>query len=81
MDYATLGTRNETQMVQINLAPHHSYRKVWNSDNVELYRSNFMNTVLFYPAGLFRGAVPVVVAGVVPLRSGGAVFAGHERRN
>ncbi len=30
MDYAALYTRNETQMVQINL----SYREVWSRDNV-----------------------------------------------
>ena len=53
MDYAALCTRNETQMVQLNL----SYREVWSRDNVELYRSNFTNTVLFYPAGLLGASL------------------------
>lgn len=36
----------------IVLQPFHSYREVWNGGNIEIYRSNFMNVVLFYPAGL-----------------------------
>ena len=50
--YTTLGTRNDTQIVQINLEMFHSYREVWNGGNPEIYRSNFMNVILFYPAGL-----------------------------
>ena len=72
--YATLGTRNSTQIVQINLVPFHSYREVWSGGNPEIYRSNFMNVVLFYPAGLlatsllpearhgWRGCLLVVLA-------------------
>ena len=56
-DYATLGARNETQMVQINLTPLHSYLKVWNCDNVEFYQSNFMKNMLFYPAGLLGASL------------------------
>ena len=34
------------------LLPFHSYRAVVAGENPELLRSNFMNAVLFYPAGL-----------------------------
>ena len=34
------------------LLPFHSYRAVLAGESRELLRSNFMNTVLFYPAGL-----------------------------
>lgn len=34
------------------LIPFHSYRAVLDGGNRELFRSNFMNVVLFYPAGL-----------------------------
>ena len=36
----------------VNLIPFHSYRAVQSGANPELYRSNFMNAALFYPAGL-----------------------------
>lgn len=35
------------------LIPFHSYRSVIAGENKEILRSNFMNVVLFYPAGLF----------------------------
>ena len=35
------------------LIPFHSYRAVMAGGNREILRSNFMNVVLFYPAGLF----------------------------
>ena len=35
------------------LIPFHSYRAVMAGENKEILRSNFMNVVLFYPAGLF----------------------------
>lgn len=35
------------------LIPFHSYRAVLAGENKEILRSNFMNVVLFYPAGLF----------------------------
>lgn len=35
------------------LMPFHSYRAVMAGGNKEILRSNFMNVVLFYPAGLF----------------------------
>ena len=34
------------------LLPFHSYRAVIAGENKEILRSNFMNVVLFYPAGL-----------------------------
>jgi glycopeptide antibiotics resistance protein len=34
------------------LTPFHSYYLALNGGNVEIYRTNFMNVVLFYPAGL-----------------------------
>ena len=35
------------------LIPFHSYRAVIAGENNEILRSNFMNVILFYPAGLF----------------------------
>ena len=35
------------------LIPFHSYRAVMAGENKEIFRSNFMNVILFYPAGLF----------------------------
>ena len=35
------------------LIPFHSYRAVMAGENKEILRSNFMNVVLFYPAGFF----------------------------
>ena len=35
------------------MIPFHSYRAVIAGENKEILRSNFMNVVLFYPAGLF----------------------------
>ena len=48
----TLVIRNEGQDLQVNLTLFHSYREIWNGGSPEIYRSNFMNVVLFYPAGL-----------------------------
>lgn len=50
--YTTLGNRDGGTNIVHNFVPFHSYREVWNGGNVEIYRSNFMNVVLFYPAGL-----------------------------
>lgn len=50
--YATLGDRSGGNTAQINLIPFHSYREVLAGGNPEIYRSNFMNAVLFYPVGL-----------------------------
>ena len=37
--------------------PFHSYREMLATGNREILRSNFMNVVLFYPAGLLFGAI------------------------
>ena len=51
--YATLGHRSErADGVQPQLIPFYSYYLVWKCGNPEIYRSNFMNGVLFYPIGL-----------------------------
>ena len=53
---ATIGDRSGGNL-QINLIPFHSYREVLAGGNPEIYRSNFMNAVLFYPAGLLATAL------------------------
>lgn len=50
--YSTIFSRNGGNLLQHNFVPFHSYREVWNGGNPEIYRSNFMNVILFYPAGL-----------------------------
>ena len=55
--YITLGTRTNGEIGQIRLIPLHSYREVINGGNPEILRSNFMNTVLFYPIGLLATAL------------------------
>ncbi len=39
------------------LIPFHSYREVLRGGNPEILRSNFMNVVLFYPAGLLAASL------------------------
>lgn len=50
--YLTISNREMLSEGNRFLVPFHSYREVWNGGNPEIYRSNFMNAVLFYPAGL-----------------------------
>lgn len=50
--FSTVFARAGGDALQHNIAPLQSYREVWSSGNIEIYRSNFMNVVLFYPAGL-----------------------------
>lgn len=50
--YTTVGNRSVSEDVVLKLTPFHSYREVWAGGNPEIYRSNFMNAALFYPAGL-----------------------------
>lgn len=54
--FSTLG-RQGTGDYHIYLIPFHTYRDVMNGANRELYRSNFMNAALFYPAGLLLTAL------------------------
>lgn len=50
---ATLTDRTSAELsVAPQLIPFHSYRAVVAGENKEILRSNFMNVVLFYPAGL-----------------------------
>ena len=52
--FGTLGNREEGgNFSQPNWIPFASYREVLHGGNREIYRTNFMNAVLFYPAGLF----------------------------
>lgn len=51
--YATLVQRTEGSGSSVPIwTPFHSYYAVLHGGSRELYRSNFMNAVLFYPAGL-----------------------------
>ena len=51
---ATLADRTPGLIpMEPELIPFHSYRAVMAGENKEILRSNFMNVVLFYPAGLF----------------------------
>ena len=50
--YSTIFARDGGNLLQHNFVPFHSYREVQNGGNIEIYRSNFMNVILFYPAGL-----------------------------
>lgn len=51
--YATLGQRTAGGALQEPiLTPFRSYYMALHSGNKELYRTNFMNILLFYPAGL-----------------------------
>ena len=50
--YSTIFARDGGDLLQHNFVPFHSYREVQNGGNIEIYRSNFMNVVFFYPAGL-----------------------------
>ena len=55
--YSTVGSRGEGTSEILHLIPFHSYREIWSGGNPEIYRSNFMNAVLFYPAGLLAAAL------------------------
>ena len=50
--HLTISTRDVSATDSLLLVPFHSYREVLAGGNPEIYRSNFMNAVLFYPAGL-----------------------------
>lgn len=54
----TLGTRAaDASLTEIQLVPFHSYAAVLNGKSTEILRSNFMNVLLFYPAGVLLGDV------------------------
>ena len=50
--YITLGNRNVGSKNEICLIPLYSYVQALRGGNPEIYRSNFMNVILFYPVGL-----------------------------
>lgn len=50
--YATVAGREAEEGYQHFFVPFHSYRAVMNGGNPEILRSNLMNVLLFYPAGL-----------------------------
>lgn len=51
--FGTLGQRTEGgNLSEPILMPFYSYYTAFNGGSKELYRTNFMNAVLFYPAGL-----------------------------
>ena len=51
----TLLRRDPTEVCTVNLMPLHSYREVLAGGNIEILRSNFMNTALFFPGGVLLG--------------------------
>lgn len=52
--FSTLAGRSSSLLCQQKLSlPFYSYYSVLHGGNSEILRSNFMNVVLFYPAGLF----------------------------
>jgi glycopeptide antibiotics resistance protein len=50
--YTTIGNRIPGALYTNHYIPFHSYREILSGGNVEILRSNFMNVILFYPAGL-----------------------------
>lgn len=55
--YLTISQRDGASNTAVFLVPFHSYREVLAGGNPEIYRSNFMNAVLFYPSGLLLTAL------------------------
>lgn len=53
----TVLIRNNSGSSVFSLLPLHSYREVLAGGNPEILRSNFMNVVLFFPAGLMIGSL------------------------
>lgn len=53
--YTTLSSRSDGQSFICHMTIFHSYGEILNGGNPEILRSNFMNIVLFYPAGLIIG--------------------------
>ena len=56
--FGTLGQRTEGgDLLAPVLTPFASYWAAFSGGSKEIYRSNFMNAVLFYPAGLVAGSL------------------------
>lgn len=83
MAYTTLANREGGSAAAHALVPFHSYRAVLNGGNPEILRSNFMNLILFWPAGLLTAALlpdswPRWLGWLLPLLLLAAVSAGIE---
>ena len=55
--YYTVGSRGGSYTGDYNLIPFHSYRKLFETGVDEILRTNFMNLVLFYPAGVLTASL------------------------
>lgn len=55
--HQTVWNRGGASENALYLIPFHSYREVINGGNPEILRSNFMNVILFYPAGLLAASL------------------------
>ena len=55
--YATIGNRSDSDNLAHAFTPFHSYLEAQVTGNIEIYRSNFMNVALFYPAGLLAASL------------------------
>lgn len=55
--WVTILTRSPGTVYPPEWIPFHSYREVFTGGNEELLRSNFMNAVLFYPAGVLMASL------------------------
>ncbi len=53
----TVTGRESGGAITHSLSPFHSYRELLNGGNPEILRSNFMNGLLFFPAGLLFGSL------------------------
>lgn len=55
--WITLLNRTPGTAYSPELIPFHSYRKLLATGTTEIFRTNFMNIVLFYPAGLLAASL------------------------
>lgn len=55
--YTTVMNRSFSEDYQVYLRPLESYRQLLAGGNREILRSNFMNVLLFYPAGLLGASL------------------------
>lgn len=57
VSYTTISSRSDGGQLICRMTLFHSYREILNGGNPEILRSNFMNILLFYPAGFISGMV------------------------
>ena len=55
--WITILSRSPESTYLPELIPFHSYRKLLATGNTEIFRTNFMNVALFYPAGLLTASL------------------------